>query len=124
MSSKTVGIERDLPSWKETTRPKLAYSNALGKVPLHTYVENNSKGVALILFDFKVGSLHSCEIECTVYNCMEQQVENRSWDPKTPVPLTSIKRKVTSEGYSRKNARFLKSRGNPPWPSAKPNIHC
>ena len=78
-----------------------------GPVSLHTFIENDAKGVALILLDFQTGSPQSCEIECMVYNCMEQQVEYRSWDPKTPTPKPNTKRKAISEGLSRKNARFF-----------------
>ena len=81
-----------------------------GPVSLHTFIENDAKGVALILLDFQAGSPQSCEIECMVYNCMEQQVEYRSWDPKTPTPKPNTKRKAISEGsegLSRKNARFF-----------------
>ena len=74
---------------------------------LHTFIEKDAKGVALIVLDFQKESEQSCLIECMVYNCIEQQVEYRSWDPKTPVPSHSTKRKAISEGLSRKNARFF-----------------
>ncbi|CAE7837076.1 unnamed protein product [Symbiodinium sp. CCMP2592] len=67
-----------------------------GPVSLHTFIENDAKGVALILLDFQAGSSHSCEIECMVYNCMEQQVSiyrNRQWGgrrKKDPADLDAL----------------------------------